>query len=779
MTIDINESSYRTRYFAWVIERPKRVILFSLVLVIVIGFGITKVHKESSVDAFVQQDHPAAYARERAAKIFGLEDPIVVGLVSPANTSAFTPENIETLRRIESKARALPNVKKQNFISILNESAIRGEQGDLRVEAIVSKGPVTAAVAKQAFERLNSMSMMQGLLASKNGDTLTLIIPVYDANHATETYREVLAIANSESTSSLTVHVTGVASMNGRLAQMVTSDTRLFIPVAVTVALLIVWLALRNLRGLIGPFYVIAGSAATTIGFMGWVGSNYYLITTALPVIIMAIAIADSLHISTLFLHKSRSHPHKTRQQNLLDALNHTYLPITLTTVTTVAGFSGLALGSSMQPISEFGWFAALGAILAWVLSVSALPAIMALSKLQPKANQMSNQFTFVDACLNRVTQHAVQQPAMTAGALALLTLLMGYFALQANFDYQRQNYFQTTEQVHLADVTLNERLSGLNFLDVVVSGKEPNDLMTPTAMKAIASLQAKLNEQLFVVKTTSVADHMTLMHSVLTNEPMGSFPSRENAPAQYMFLYEASGDPGDFNEELDFNYQHALIRAQLSTDRFSRVKNTVQDFDDIVKQWSLETGLEASVSGRVAVNVGWMSLLADSHFKGLGLAILFVFLSALMVFRSFFAALLSLVPIITGVLFTYAAMGVLNIDIAPATSMTAAISTGLGVDFAIHLIWGLNQAKQKNDSIEDAFSGNYLIVARACVFSALALAVALCVVCLSSAPPLQWFGALVAMAASGSLVGAIFVIPALYSLFRKQALLPKLKGAH
>ncbi|GAA6184009.1 MMPL family transporter [Aliiglaciecola sp. NS0011-25] len=779
MTSNNNISSYTTRYFAWVIEKPKRVILISLIFILTMGFGISKVHKESSVDAFVPQDHPAAFARDRAAEIFGLEDPIVVGLVAAKNRSAFTPENIETLRRIESRARALSNVKKHNFISILNESAIRGEQGDLLVEAIVPSGPLTMDAAKQAFVRLNSMSMMKGLLASKNGDTLTLIIPVYDANHATETYRQVLAIANSESTSSITIHVTGVASMNGRLAQMVTSDTRLFIPVAVTVAMLIVWLALRNLRGLIGPFYVIAGSAATTIGFMGWMGAQYYLITTALPVIIMAIAIADSLHISTLFLHKCRTNWHKTRQQNLLDALNHTYLPITLTTVTTVAGFCGLALGSTMQPIAEFGWMAALGAIMAWLLSISALPAIMALSKLQAKENQVKSQFTFVDACLKNVTQQATQKPATTASVLAVLTLVMGYFALQANFDYQRQNYFQANEQVRIADITLNERLSGLNFLDVVVSGSTSNDLITPDAMKAIARLQAQLNAQAFVAKTTSVADYMTLMHNVLTDEPIGSFPSKQNAPAQYMFLYESSGDPGDFDEEIDLNYQHALIRAQLSTDRFSNVKNTVQDFQEITKRWSLETGLEASVSGRVAVNVGWMSLLAESHFVGLGLAILFVFMSALIMFRSFFKALLSLVPVITGVLFTYAAMGALNIDIAPATSMTAAISTGLGVDFAIHLIYSVNQARQQNTSIEEAFSGNYLIVARACLFSALALAVALGVVCLSSAPPLQWFGALVAMAALGSLMGAIFVIPALYALFTKHALLPKLKGAY
>ncbi|WP_371192738.1 RND family transporter [Glaciecola sp. SC05] len=772
LAANMDKLSIKTRYFIWIIEHPKRVMVLSFLLIFAMALGLTNVHKESSVDAFVPQDHPAAYARDRAAAIFGIEDPIVVGLLAPSNTSAFTPENIESLRRIEQKVRLLPNVKKQSLISILNENAIRGDVGDLIVERIVPDGLVSAKVATEAINRVNSMSMMKGLLASQNGDALTLIIPVYDANHATETYGEVLAIANAESSQNLTVHVTGVASMNGRLAQMVSEDTRKFIPAAVITALVIVWIALRNIRSLIGPLYVIAGAAAMTIGLMGWLDAKYYLITTALPVIIMAIAIADSLHISTIFLHKCRHQAQNTPSQNLLETLQDTYLPITLTTITTIAGFSGLALGSPMQPIAEFGWFAAIGALVAWVLSLSSLPAIMILTKLQAKSNHADIKFTAIDKCIQTLTLQAFHKPILTVSVAVLLMTAMGYFALKANFDYQRQSYFQDNEQVRIADIALNDRLAGVNFLDVVITAGQPGQLMTPDAIMAVAQLQQLLSEQAFVAKTTSITDYMTLMHSVLNDAPLGSFPQAKNAPMQYMFLYESSGDPGDFSEEIDFNYQHALIRSQLTTDQYSKVKATVSSYEQIANEWSVDTGLQASVSGRVAVNVGWMSVLAESHFTGLGLAISFVFVASLLLFRSLYKALLSLVPIASGVLFTYAAMGALNIDIAPATSMTAAISTGLGVDFAIHLIWGLGQAKTRGIGTEQALSGSYLVIARACVFSALALAVALCVVCMSSAPPLQWFGALVAAAAIGSLVGAIFMIPAFFALFNTQAVL-------
>ena len=133
--------------------------------------------------------------------------------------------------------------------------------------------------------------------------------------------------------------------------------------------------------------------------------------------------------------------------------------------------------------------------------------------------------------------------------------------------------------------------------------------------------------------------------------------------------------------------------------------------------------------------------------------------------FRSIWAASLTLVPVLTGVLFTYATMGLFKVDIAPATSMTAAIATGLGVDFAIHLLAELRRAEREGSQGINVFHGRYALVARACIYSALALSCALAVICLSSTPPLRWFGGLVAAASVGSLVGAIIILPALFAL--------------
>lgn len=771
----MQKQSLRARAFTEISSRPSTALLLSLVLILAFGLGIRGVVKDPSVDAFVPADHPAAQARALATDLFGVEDPIVVGLVAPQGTSAFTPTALEALRRIEAQVRLLPNVKKHDLISLVSESAVQGDNGDLLVEPILAEGLVTESTAQLAFERLNAMPMMAGLLASTNGDTLTMIVPVVDSNAAGDTYQQIHALVAAETPAPYQGLVTGVASMNGRLAEMVNEDTGFFIPVAVLMALLILYIALRRMKALVGPLLVIAGSAAIAIGLMGWLDARYYLITTALPVIIMAIAIADSLHISLMYLRERERHPELTSAEAVQRALDHTFVPVSLTSITTVCGFAGLALGSPMQPISEFGWFAACGVLAAWLLSLTLLPAALVLTDLKPKQGGTIAKASKLDGLVMQITRQSFAHPWIYCAAVAACLALFASLATDARFDYERQRYFQPHEDVRLSDATLNSRLAGLNFLDVVVTSPAPAGLLDPSAIRAIAELKTQLLQQPLVAKVTGIDEYISLLHSVLTDAPVGALPAKLQAPAQYLLLYEASGDPGDFKEEIDYDYQNALIRAQLTTDRYSKTHPTVAQFEMIAHQWSQKTGLQAAVSGRVAVNAGWMDLLAASHFQSLGLALLLVFAASLCVFRSVWAASLTLVPVLTGVLFTYAAMGFFNVDIAPATSMTAAIATGLGVDFAIHLLAELRRAQAEGSRGINAFHGRYALVARACIFSAVALGCALAVICLSATPPLRWFGGLVAAASIGSLVGAILILPALFALGnRRMSALPK-----
>jgi predicted RND superfamily exporter protein len=756
----------KNKIISLILARPVPLLTAAIVLVVAGLIGLGGVKKDPSVDAFVPGDHPAALARDMARDVFGLEDPVVIGLTAPAGESAFTSARLEALRRIDKGVRGIDGVKKNDVVSLASENAILGSGGDLDVLPIIEDSPLTDAMAGQAWERFRAMPMLSNLLASDSGDMLVLIVPVETPNNAEAIVEAIKELTFSEAGEDLSVHVAGVAAMNARLAGMVDSDTRIFVPVAIFTVLLILLFSLRRFKALLGPLFVIVGAAGVAIGGMGWVGSKYYLITTALPVVIMAIAVADSLHICTYYLRARAKNTALSARGAASEALHSAWLPVTLTSVTTVAAFVGMSLGAAMKPISEFGIYAALGVIVAWVLSLTALPAILILTDLKPSASDSIASEGRVDRLVGALTRWSFRRPSMAILSVLSTISLFAFFGLQARFDYERQQYFTANDPVRIADNEINSRLGGVNFLDVIVTANEPGGLMTNSAIFSIQTLRTEMAALPLVTNVGGIDEYISLMHEVLTGAEPGSLPTREKAPAQYMFLYETSGAPEDFKQEIDYEQSRALIRAQLSTDSYAATLPTVDALEDLVGSWSANSGLKAQISGRVAVNVGWMDKLSENHFRGVGMALGLVYLATLMAFRSLAFSLLSTVPVLVGVVSVYASMGAFGIDIAPATSMTAAIATGLGIDFGVHLISHLQRKNTQGSIGIEVFSGEYTVVARACFYSAIALGVALAVICISSAPPLRWFGLLVSIGALGSLFGALLIIPALWSAY-------------
>lgn len=751
------------------VQFPIFTISVFLVLIAAFATGIPKIVKDPSVDAFIPEDHPVVLARDRAAEVFGIEDPIVIGLVAEQEKSVFTPEALTALRQIELAARNLTNVDKTRLTSIVSENWIAGDDGNLRVDPVLEEGPVTEASAATAWIRSQSMPVYMGLLVSRSGDAINLIVPVHDPNNATDTYNALVSIVEHHSPPTVSGYVAGVAAMNARLATLVDQNTRIFIPGAILAVLAVLFLALRQLAALIGPVIVIAGSGAIMMGLLGWLDSRYYLITTTLPVVVMALAVADSLHIIVRYLEIRGQNPDLSAREGAATAIRKTFIPVTITTVTTAGGFFGLAVGAHIIPIAEFGMFAIVGVMAAWLLSLTLLPAILVITNLQPiRVSNGSEGAGWARYITFKFTEWALHRPYFALSTTVLIVGTMLVFSFKAEFNYQRADFFPENDPIQSADAILNERLDGLNFLDVVITAPTAAGILSPDALDEIANLAEEVKNLSLVERVSGLHNYISIMHRSLTGSPAGTLPTRSRAAAQYMLLYESSAQPEDFQTIVDYDYRRTLLRAQLKTDEFIPTQQTVQQLRSIIDEYNAVSPLQYEISGRVAVNAGWMSALQENHFPALGLSVFIIFTIIVLTLRSTSLSLVAMLPVIAGVLAIYGIMGAFGIDIATATSMTAAIAAGLGVDFGVHLLNHVRQARKQGLDLRAALAGDYHVVARACLYSGLALLVGLSVLTFSAAPPLRWFGLLIAAAIAGCLIGALLLVPSVVSVLHR-----------
>ncbi|MEO1488548.1 MAG: MMPL family transporter [Pseudomonadota bacterium] len=746
-------------FAAELVDHPRWTILAGLLPVIVFALGLFALERDPSVDAFVSHDHPAWQTRELAREVFGLEDPVILVFAQEAGASAFNPETLAALDAFTEEVTLIEGVE-TGVVSIGSEKAILADAvGNLEAPEIIDPYKVDPQRSQELY---TMMPQLSGTLVSKAEDAFAVIIPVADPNRAEEQTNQIAQLAKRLAPEGVDVHLAGVATMNSRLAEHIAKDTVIFLPAAFLTIAIFLLIALRRLRAIIGPFIVVIGAALSSVGAIGVFGSKYFLITTALPVVVMAIAVADSIHLTLAYQKRRGEMPDEGRHASMAAAIERVALPIFLTSATTSLGFAGLAIGSPMRPIADFGLVAAVGTMVACSLSLTILPLIqMRLDDLPLSISRSP----LIDRTLQTIASWSAARPSQ---ALALSAVVVGvalFGAASVTFDYERRNYFTAGDPVLEADALLAERFSGGNILDVVIDGAEDEALLTASAVAEIDDLQHDLAALGDIGKVTSYVDSIGLMHERLNDAPPGQLPTVTDAPAQYMFLYEASGDPEDFDAQLDFGRRYAMVRGYLEQGQYSATHPVVEQVETIVAAWSQRHGLNASVSGRVAVNDGWMGSLKESHPFTIGAAVLFVMIATWVFMRGFKPAVTAILPVLSGIVLLYAAMGIAGIDLAPATSMCAAIAAGLGVDFGIHLVQELRDRIKTNGNIAAAIQGHYVVVMRACFFSAVSLGAGFLVVALSQTPVLRWFGLLIAFAAFGSLFGALVMVPAIAAL--------------
>ena len=328
---------------------------------------------------------------------------------------------------------------------------------------------------------------------------------------------------------------------------------------------------------------------------------------------------------------------------------------------------------------------------------------------------------------------------------------------------------FHPDELLFQADQVINARFDGTNYLDVVVETDQMEGVFDPAVLNKIEAMQRYAETLPHVQGSVSIVDYLKQMNRSLNEgrEEYYRLPDDRDLIAQYFLLYSASGEPTDFEEEVDYDYRLANVRLFMNEGAFIENRHVVVAMEDYVANEFNSAAMSGSLSGRVNLTYHWIKDLGASHFLGMGIALFLVWLVSSLLFRSVLAGTFALIPVATSILLVYSAMVVLNIGLGIGTSMFAAVAIGLGVDFAIHTIDRIKTFYQQSGSILGALELFYPSTGRALFFNLLAIAFGFGVLISSKVVPLNNFGTIVALSVTTSFLISMSLLPALILLFR------------
>lgn len=768
----MTSDKFMYRFFDHLTRKPWLAVALGLLFIITAGSGLARLVKDTSVDAFVPAGHESLLANEMTKTLFGLTEPIAVAVFSKNGQSIFTADTMAVIDGLTQAIAELDNISTDRVASISSESSIAGQDGTINVDRYFDTESFSAKQLTDAARRWQAMPPHINTLVSEDESAAVIMAEVENSRLAATTYQQVQALTKQFEHPDLDFYIAGPAAVSGYLSSYIDADARVLQPIVFLIVIVFLYFAFMRASALLGPIIVLLGSAGGSIGIMAWQGVPYFAITNALPVILVAISVADAIHILSAYFERRARLPEVDQRLIVIDSMLAMTRPITLTTLTTIAGFTGIAVVSIMPPIAYFALYAMLGVALAWVFSIFILPAVLTL--LQPKPSPLFADFgmkgpDFIGVWLSNISLFGARYPIFVLSGFGMIVALALFGAMDLRVDRSQVNNFAPDEPIRIADERIHNTFAGTAFLDVIITTDESEGLLNAHRMSKIAELQTWLEDHEHVSKTVSIADYLALLHSAINNQPANedrTLPTTDDAIAQYLMVYEASGDPADLEEEITPDYDAALVRTVLNSHYFSDSREVVLELEEYLTNHFREPGLEATIAGDVNVAFHWMTRLQESHFSGVGLSLLLVLIMSICVFRSISVGIIAVIPVAFTVLCIYGVMGYLDIYLEPATSMFAAISVGVGVDFAIHLVDRLQfEMRTAALSVVETISKVVPSTARACFFNAAALGVGFSVLMISDLPTLQRFGGLVTVAALASFLSALIIVPACYVL--------------
>jgi len=681
-------------YFS--IDHPKLVIILTVVITGLFLFQFQKVHIDTDPENMLEVDQPDRVFYDQVKEEFGIRDMLVLGITD--EKGIFQRETLARLAAITDRILDIDGVIAEDVISFTTTDNVTSDNGMLNVRRIMERIPETEVEAEAIRKGVYDNPLFVEKIVSLDGNGVAFYIPIQQKDLSYDISKEIETAAEAELGKGQHYYIAGLPVAEDTFGFEMFMQMGILAPLTGLVIFLLMFFLFRKVSLIVAPM-VVAMVGVALIGF----GYTVHIMSSMIPIFLMPIAVLDSVHILSEFY--DRYPALKDRKKTLMTAIDELFTPMLYTSLTSAVGFASLML-ADIPPVRIFGAFVAFGIMAVWLLSVTFLPASIMMireEKLQAKVSARGTKLSPLARFLPKLGQFAFSRSRpILLGTIVLLVIgIWGLTKIVVNDNPVK--WFDENHKIRVADRVMNERFGGTYMAYLTVEGTQADDIKRPEVIVYISRLQEHLEGMDVVGKTSSVADIVGRVSSVLKGDSIARFttPQSQEEIAQYLFLFLMSGDPNDLDNFVDYDYEKANIWVQMKRGDnrdMEQVANAVQQF---FKDNPIPKGIEVRWSGLTYINKVWQDLMVGGMLKSVLGGFAAVFLLMLILFRSPGLAFLSMLPLTFAIVLSYGLIGFFGKNYDMPVAICSSLALGLSIDFAIHIIQRFRRKYRESGDLE------------------------------------------------------------------------------
>jgi len=549
--------------------------------------------------------------------------------------------------------------------------------------------------------------------------------------------------------------INGGPAINEAFMVIGTYDATTFTPLVLLASILLLLLLFRRVSGGLIPIAVVIFTFLTVLAVQVLLGYKLNNFTANLPVFVVAIGIADAVHIYSVWLmHK---HEGDDNEYAVLQSMQKNFLPIFLTSLTTAIGFATLTI-SEVIPILTLGIATASGAVLAFIISIIWMPSLLLILKKPIKVHVVEATKAKEPLGYGKFIVTNSKKIVLVTSAIFLF-LAIGLF--QVKVDSNTIRYFDKDVEIRQSTEFMMNNLTGPMAYEIVVDSKVKDGIKNPKFMKTVEQFYTQFQEKFPEVKhLASLMDTIKRFNKIVDGKD--EIPNSQNLIAQYLLLYSLSLPQGmEINDKMDIDERKLRITGQVD------IVDTSKDLEIMtyIEDWWAKTDYSASVQGQTAMFAHMQKDVTNTLIYSLSLAIFLVTLIMFFIFKRVTLLWVFILPNILPVILVVGLMGWIGISIDIGVAIAGAIIIGVAVDDTIHFLVKYFDARKRGLNMEETFDEVLRYAGKAILFTTIILSVSFSLFAFSSFSPNQNFGIVTAFALLIAFVVDLLLLPALLSL--------------
>jgi len=716
---------FSLRWTSGVIRYRWAVVLVVIAITAGFGQGMSKLEFSSNYRVFFSDENPELAAFEDLQATYTKNDNILF-VVEPAKKeagAAFTNKTLAVVEKLTTEAWQIPYAIRVDSISNFQYTKAIGDNllvSDLIVDA---KNMSSDELLLRKEISLDEPLLLNNLVTPSGGVTAINVVLQYPEVNLLEVPEAVSAARDLRDKmeaefSGINIYLTGVSMLNNAFSEVGLHDAGTLTPLMFIVILVISWLILRFFAGTVVIFLVVAFSTVIGMGAAGFFGVKLTPISMSASTVILTLAVADSIHI--LISLRALMREGLAKPAAILEAVRLNFMPVTITSITTIVGFLALNFSDS-PPFWHLGNITAAGILSAWLLSITLLPAVISLL---PVKIRFTEKVEWTQKIMSLLADFVISNYRKILLCVGLVVLTFSGFIPTIAFNDQWVEYFdERVEFRRESDQALKS--FGLYPVEFSVPALNSGGISEPEYLKYLEKFTDFLAAEPGVLHVYSITDVMKRLNKNMhaDDEAFYRTPDTRELSAQYLLLYELSLPYGlDLNDRINVDKSATRVTAMLQKASTSETKQFLENS----RKWMADNLPEYMQSQPTSAQVMFTYITERNiHNMIFGTIVAILAIAIIMMFalRSFRLGLLSMIPNGLPLLMTFGAWALLFGEVGFSVATVASISLGIIVDDTVHFLSKYVRAKnEKGLSVEESIRYAFSNVGMAIVVNTIIL---------------------------------------------------------